>query len=175
MSGRAQVFNAIPSVLWTAIFACPFFIFCARYVALEHIYIDVAAGLAAMMLPRVALEHLALSSGTTLYRNLRVPVLIKITQDAGWLRRLGGSTQPLARRDKRAIRAIVANTWMRERFHLGLGLSCVLCSVEALLQARFLWFLVLTVMNVLYNFYPMWLQQYLRLRVAGFRRRGDVD
>jgi len=170
MSAREELVNLIPSVLWTTILGAPVFFFCVHHVPLNSIYWFTAVGVASMFLPRAALKRLAISTDVTLYRRLGVPLLIKITQDAGWLRRLAGNRETRTRRDQKSLARIVSDSWMRERFHLGLCVFCVLCSAVALAGAQFAWFFVLTLINVLYNLCPMWLQQYLRLRVA---RLGD--
>lgn len=99
--------------------------------------------------------------------------MIQVSQDAAWLRRMSGEREPRARREGSALRRIERDTWMRERFHLGFFVFYCLCSALALLQGRGLWCFVLMVANALYNLYPIWLQQYLRLRVERCLMHGS--
>jgi hypothetical protein len=117
------------------------------------------------------LQKLQISSDTNTYRRLRVPLLAKLTQDAPWLLRLGGEPGKRITRDHETIARVMSGSWMRERFHLGLLVSCVLCAGFALWQMQFTWFIALILINTLYNLYPVWIQQYLRLRITRLGRR----
>ncbi|MEK6398660.1 MAG: hypothetical protein V4734_11290, partial [Terriglobus sp.] len=81
-----------------------------------------------------------------------------------WLRRISGSHTPRVRRDAVILAKLVRDTWTRERFHLSLLVFYILCIVVALLHMQFAWSGTLIVCNVIFNLYPIWLQQYLRLR-----------
>jgi hypothetical protein len=73
--------------------------------------------------------------------------------------------------DREVIVRFTRDTWMRERFHLGLLLFCSLCAGVALWRIQLMWFIALCLVNTLYNFYPIWLQQYLRLRITRLLRQ----
>ena len=174
MSTRGKLFHAAPSVLWTVVFVCPVYLFCVRHLSPGCVYGFAAAGALAMALPSAALQRLALSSDLAAYRRLRVPLLLRLTQDAAWIRRVSRDLEPRIRRDRKIVAGILRDTWMRERFHLGAFLFTSLCSLAAISHAQPLWFLSLILVNVLYNLYPIWLQQYLRLRLKPLCRfRGE--
>jgi Glycosyl-4,4'-diaponeurosporenoate acyltransferase len=175
VSARRHLLNALPNVLWTALFLGPVYVFCARYVSLKYICIFLVAGAVALSLPRSALQRFRLSSNVGAYRRLRVPLLVGITQDAAWIRRLSGHSEARVRSDRKTIARLTSDAWMRERFHLGAFLYCTLCAVVALCQRRLLWFSALLLINTFYNLYPMWVQQYLRIRVARLLRHASVQ
>lgn len=165
----------MPSVLWTALFVWPVWVFCALHVSSGHFACFWIAGMvSAVALPKPVFRWLRLSSNPAVYRRLRVALLIKVTQDAGWIRRLSGSSERRVRRNEKAIAKVVSDTWVRERFHFGVFVFCGLCSAVALWQARVGWFVGLSCLNVVYNVYPIWLQQYLRLRVERCQGRRRV-
>ena len=62
------------------------------------------------------------------------------------------------------FRSLVAGSYHMERFHGVLLLFFALVSLYALAHGYSGWAALLVLLNVGYNLYPMWLQQYLRLR-----------
>jgi len=165
---RAQrhILNALPNILWTAIFLGPVYVYGVRQIPPKLLYVFAVAGALPFLVPRSFLQRFQLSSDAGVYRRLRVPLLVKLTQDAPWLHRLGGHPEKRVRRDRRTIARVISDTWMRERFHFGLLLFCALCAGVALWRKQLMWFTALIVINTLYNLYPVWVQQYLRLRVT---------
>jgi len=168
---RLQMLNAVPSALWTAACLTPVYLFCAHLVPPSLTACFAVCGTVAMVLPRATLARFALSRTRATYESLRVHLVIRVTQDANWLRHLARAPEPRVRRDQEALRNIIRDTWTRERFHVGLFLFCILCSTVALLQLQMAWFLALMLINTVYNVYPMWLQQYLRLRITRCQTR----
>ncbi|GAB2461184.1 hypothetical protein GCM10011375_12130 [Hymenobacter qilianensis] len=61
--------------------------------------------------------------------------------------------------------ALVRATYHQERFHLVLFLFFLLTSLYAAALGYGRWALLIGLTNVVYNLYPMWLQQYVRLRL----------
>lgn len=166
VNARRQILNTLLSLLWTALFVGPVFLYAWWHVPGKWLYVFGAAGVVGMVLPAAVLQGMQLSAGAGLYRRIGVPLLVKLTQDAPWMRRLSGEeTKPMAR-DRVAVARFVSNTWMRERFQTGLFVFCAACAGFALGRGQWRWFGTMAVANVLYNLYPMWLQQYLRMRVA---------
>lgn len=152
--------------MWTVIFVGPLYAFCAHHVPRTSLFVFFAVATVCIALPKALLQRMALSPTTAVYRRLRVPTLINFTQDAAWLRRISGGQKPRVRRNEIALARLVRDTWTRERFHLALLVFYGLCTVVAFLHAQLVWAATLIVCNASYNLYPIWLQQYLRLRVS---------
>lgn len=167
---RAQLANTLISLLWTVVFVGPLYVFRAHHISHTSLYVFFAIAAVSMALPKALLQRLALSTHTARYRRLYVPMVITFTQDAAWLRRISGSQKPRVRRDATTMAKLVRDTWARERFHLSLLVFYSLCIVVAILHMQFVWAGALIVCNVIYNLYPIWLQQYLRLRVSRCRK-----
>jgi Glycosyl-4,4'-diaponeurosporenoate acyltransferase len=165
---RAQryILNALPNILWTAIFIGPVYAYCVREIPPRLLYVFAVAGALPFLVPRSFLQRFQLSPDTGVYRRLQLPLLVKLTQDAPWLHRLGGHPEKRVRRDRGAIVRVISDTWTRERFHFGLLVFCALCAGVALWRTQLMWFTALILINTLYNLYPVWVQQYLRLRVT---------
>jgi hypothetical protein len=71
-----------------------------------------------MVLPKAQIGRLALSTNVGSYRRLRIPIVLHLTQDSPWLRRLSGNSESRARRNKTAFQQIERDTRSRERVHL---------------------------------------------------------
>lgn len=169
-TSRQRLLNALPNVIWTALCVGPLYLFCARHVpGRDCTYMGGAASLPLVM-PKALLRQLQLSRKLRVYRGLRVHWLILFTQDSGWMRRLAGDPPPPLAREHAGVKRLVADTWMRERFHLALLLFFLLCAATALLQRRFGWAALLMLLNIVYNLYPVWLQQFLRMRIERLLR-----
>lgn len=165
-NARRELFNALPNVFWTALLVGPVYLFCSRHLSVRSICWFVLIGVLPLALPKKVLQRLALSPHIELYRRLRVPLLLGLTQDGAWLRRIGGSPGARVRRERDAITRVLRDTFVRERFHWGAFLFCTLCASVAIFEGHQLWFVVLIFINIFYNLYPIWLQQYLRLRLT---------
>ena len=171
MKVQRAVLNTLLSLVWTVIFLGPVYVYCVRHIPSKCLYVFAAVGALSFVMPRALLERIQLSPDPEVYRLLRVSLLIAFTQDAPWLRALSSDAKRRVRRDPKAIGSIVRDTWTRERFHLGLLLFCALCAGIALWRIQIIWFVTLNLVNIIYNLYPVWLQQYIRIRVARVAQR----
>jgi hypothetical protein len=170
VSVRRSVLNTLTSLIWTAVFLGPVYEYCRRHVPPQALYLFAVVGSVPCLLPRSLLRRLQLNSDLGVYRRLRVTLLIAFTQDAPWFSSAHRQTEKRVRRDCDSIARVVRDTWTRERFHAGLLLFCALCSAVALSHFQIYWFIALTAINVVYNLYPIWLQQYIRIRVSNLAR-----
>jgi len=161
-----HVSNAVINLLWTSLFLTPVFVYCAHHVPSKWLLVFGIAAILPLGLPRAILQRFRLGSEVEVYRRLGVPFLMWFTQDAPWLMRWGGDQSRRVSLDRKLIAQVIRETWMRERFHLGLLLFCGFCSGQALCQMQLRWCLALIFINTLYNLYPVWLQQYVRLRLS---------
>jgi hypothetical protein len=166
-------FNTLTSLLWTVIFLGPVYVYCRHHVPPKALYLFAAVGMLPYLLPRSSLRRVQLTSDPKVYRRLKVTFLIAFTQDAPWFRLLAGKTEKRISRGRDSLARVVRDTWTRERLHTGLLLFCALCSAVALSRFEIRWFVALTAINILYNLYPVWLQQYIRMRVK-LLARGTV-
>jgi hypothetical protein len=172
MNKRREAANAGINLVWTGLLLTPVYIFCARYVSVKWLVLFGLVSVLPLGVPRAVLQQFGLSADVSVYRHLRVPLIVRFTQDAPWLRRVAGHPSRRVSLEGAVIARVVRDSWMRERFHFALLLFCGFCSVLALWQKQFSWCVALTFINIVYNLYPVWLQQYLRLRLSPVLRRS---
>lgn len=167
-------YNAVPNVLWSVLSLLPLTVFCYQYVARPWLYGFGALSLLAYACPTAWLRHLQLSATPTAYRKLRVPALNHLTQRGTLVKRLLRQRYPQYRPVlPRADRAkLVRTTYQQERFHWATLVFFLLATGYALALGHLGWAGLLTLLNVGYNLYPIWLQQYLRIRLHHLPRRG---
>jgi len=156
-------YNAVPSVLWSVLAFGPVVLYCYRYVARPGLWWLVGISLLAYAWPAAWLRHLQLSRRTTPYQQLG-----HFTQQGGlvnWLlrRRYPGYRALVGRR---GVARLLSTTYQQERFHWAGLVFFLVLALHAAWAGRWGWAGSLSVANVGYNLYPIWLQQYLRLRLG---------
>jgi Glycosyl-4,4'-diaponeurosporenoate acyltransferase len=170
MNSRRQAGNMLLNILWTAVFLGPVCVFSISAISGKTLSLFLLAATLPLLMPRTLLQRLQLSNNRHVYQLLGVPLLVKVTQDAPWIRQSGSDLHRRVSRNREAITRLQRDTWTRERFHLGVLVFCALCAGVALWGGQFLWFTTLILVNLLYNLYPVWLQQYIRLRASRLLR-----
>jgi hypothetical protein len=175
-AATVAVYNAVPNVLWSVLAFGPLVVCCYRYVERPWLWGFVVVSLTAYAWPAAWLRRLQLATSAATYRRLGVPGLGRFTQQGalvnGLLRRRYPRYRVLV--GPRAVRKLLSTTYQQERFHWA-GLICfLLVSLYAGAHGQWGWALGLSVANVGYNLYPIWLQQYLRVRLGsgGPPRKG---
>lgn len=160
-------YNAVPNVLWSGLSFTPLVLFCYQFVARPWLYGFGAVSLLVYACPTAWLRHGQLSTSTAPYRKLRVPAFSRFAQHGafvnGLLRRRYPQYRYLPTRASAA--KLVSTTYQQERFHWAGLVFFLLASGYAVAQGRLGWALLLTLLNVGYNLYPIWLQQYVRIRL----------
>jgi hypothetical protein len=167
-------YNAVPNVLWSVLSLVPLVVFCYQHVARPWLYGFAALSLLAYAWPTAWLAHLQLSARPALYRRLRVPALNHFTQHGTLVNRLLRHRYPQYRYlpPRANLAQVVRTTYHLERFHWVMLVYFLLATGYAVALGYWGWAGLLTLLNVGYNLYPIWLQQYLRLRLRGVPRPG---
>jgi hypothetical protein len=166
---RVQWLNALPNLFWSALFLLPVYWFWRHWFDLRWAIVAVACGMPAYLAPHRWLDRLRLSPNPATYRQLGVPLVNRLTQDSAWIKRIAGHA-PALRRDAATAAKLLRKTWERERFHLFLLIFFGVSTVYALALQAWGWSGFLLVSNIGFNLYPVWLQQYLRLRLERIQR-----
>ena len=161
-------YNAVPNVLWSALALGPLVVCCYRYVERPWLWGFLALGLSAYAWPAAWLRRLQLASSARVYRRLGVPALGHYTQQGGLVNSLLRRRYPSYRGlvGRRAVARLLSTTYQQERFHWAGLLFFLLISFYVGARGQLGWALALLLLNVGYNLYPIWLQQYLRLRLG---------
>jgi len=170
-------YNAVPNVFWSALSLGPLSVFCYTWVERPWLYGLLAASLLTYALPTAWFRYWQLSRMPAAYRKLGVPVVNHFTQSGTFINRLIRRRYPTYRHvpTRAATTALVRTSYHQERFHGFLLLFFLSISLYALVRHQVGWALLLTLINVFYNVYPIWLQQYLRVRLGGRGAAPDSD
>jgi hypothetical protein len=160
-------YNSVPNVFWSAVSFLPISLFC--YQRMDRVWLCVfgAASLLAYVLPVSCLRRLELSSKPDVYRRLRVHWVNRFVQHGTLVNRLLRQRNPRYRRirSRAAALSLVRATYHQERFHWAIFLLFLLSSIYAVVNSYAGWALLIMLSNVIYNLYPIWLQQYIRMRL----------
>lgn len=161
-------YNVVPSVLWSVLAFGPVVLYCYRHVAQPVLWAFVGVSLLSYTWPAAWLWHLQLSRHAALYRRLRVPLLGRFAQQGalvnGLLRRRYPTYRVLPGRQ--AVARLLRTTYQQERFHWAGLLFFILLGLHAGWAGHWRWAGGLALANIGYNLYPIWLQQYLRVRLG---------
>ena len=172
-AGLLAFYNAVPSVVWSALALGPLAVFCYQHMAWPWLVGLLGLSLLAYAVPRAWFRYWQLSGAPVVYRRLGVAVVNGLAQDGALVNALVRRRYPQYRRveSRRSVAAAVGNSYHMERFHVAALLFFLFASGWAAGQGRWGWVAVLAVLNIGYNLYPIWLQQYLRLRLASVAAR----
>jgi hypothetical protein len=161
-------YNAVPSVGWSVLGLLPVSVFCYQHMARPWLYGLLAVSLLVYGVPKAWFRYWQLSHSVGRYRRLGVPVVNHFTQHGRFINGLMRRRYPRYRHvpGRAGLRALVAGSYHQERFHMVLLLFFGFASLYALRYGYVGWALLILLTNVGYNLYPVWLQQYLRLRAG---------
>ena len=167
----SSLYNAAANVLWSLFAFAPVSIFCHRFMERTWLLAFVMASLIAFMVPAPILRYMELSSAVTTYRKLGVHWVNHFVQHGTLINHLLRRSYPEYRRIRSRTRTayLRGSTYVQERFHWAVLLFFLLSSLYGITHGHPGWALLITIMNVVYNLYPIWLQQYVRVRLNRFR------
>lgn len=162
------VYNAVPSIFWSVVHWVPLTLFCYQHLAQPWLYGFVGLSLLAYALPRAWFRYWQLSRQPARYQRLGVALVGRFTQHGSLVNRLIRRQYPAYRRagGRQSVARLVGNSYHMERFHVAGLVFFLLCSIAAATLGHWGWAAGLLGLNISYNLYPIWLQQYLRVRVA---------
>lgn len=73
--------------------------------------------------------------------------------------------------NKMSIKKFLAQSYMFEQFHFVVFLFFVFAMIYALVNGCFWWAVIIGITNIIYNVYPILLQQYLQMRFTAMAER----
>ena len=169
----SSLYNAALNVFWSLLAFAPVSIFCYRFMERAWLWAFVVASVIALMVPASTLRYLELSSTVTTYRKLGVHWVNHFVQHGILINHLLRRKYPeYGRMHSRAGTAsLLQSTYVQERFHWTTLLFFLLTSLYGITHGYPGWALLITIANVVYNLYPIWLQQYIRVRLSRSRSK----
>lgn len=174
---RIAVYNMIPNVLWSVLFLSPVSVFCYSNMTMKIFFIFLAISILTVFCPRNFFIFFQLGKTASPYKNMGVAYINKFTQNGdiinGILRKKYPAYSIIAK-EKLSKNKILQQTYMFEKFHFMLFLFFILTAVYAVFQQFYWWALFITITNVIYNIYPVLLQQYIRIRLLSIKKRNSL-
>jgi hypothetical protein len=163
----SSLYNATLNVFWSLLAFAPVSIFCHRFMDGAWLSAFVVASPIGFMVPASTLRYLELSSTAATYRKLGVHWVNHFVQHGILINHLLRRRYPEhGRMHSRARTAsLLQSTYVQERFHWTVLLFFLLTSLYGITHGYPGWALLITITNVVYNLYPIWLQQYIRVRL----------
>ncbi|SFW68776.1 glycosyl-4,4'-diaponeurosporenoate acyltransferase CrtO family protein [Chitinophaga sancti] len=157
----ADQYNLLISLFWTILCLGPAGWYFYLYMPPAWLWIMVPVALLPFLVPAPWLEHYARRS---FYERIGVRGLLTYVQHGKWVNARVRKRYPGYRivYNRETIRQKIRETYLFERFHYGLLLVLLIMAVHAGIG---LWGILLMVCNIGYNVYPIFMQQYVRLRL----------
>lgn len=130
-------------------------------------FVSIAVSLCVLFLPDRIYNQLQLSENALYYEKMGIRFFRKFTQDGDLITKVLAKGQGYSskRTTKKDFLKYERNIEAYERYHLTCLAFFLLTTTYAILLANFAIALMITFSNVLYNFFPLLLQQYNKLRI----------
>ncbi|MFD2935120.1 glycosyl-4,4'-diaponeurosporenoate acyltransferase CrtO family protein [Spirosoma flavum] len=124
------------------------------------------------LVPNGLFDRIQPSSSAGFYTRLGIRTIRKYTQDGDlinqWLKRKFPGYSPTKRG---SLQQHVGKSYINEKFHVGCFLFFLLSSLYAFHQGCWGWVAIILISNLMYNVYPILLQQYNRIRLTQLIQR----
>lgn len=161
----------IPNLLWTIIHLTPLVIYCYKEMEPLRIYVTLGLSCLTAFLPQFFYNKLQLSPSTAIYKKIGIGWVRRFSQDGDvinkWARKKYPGYKVIPRDREKYLMRIAVN----ERFHFAALVFFLFTTIHTLLKMHIGWCFLFIFSNVLYNVYPMLLQQYNRLRIQHLSQR----
>lgn len=167
----AHTYNLLLNLFWSALSLVPLTVFCYTWLPANHLLIFLGFSLLPVFLSRAGINALQISRHAATYKKLGVLPVLHLSQNGRLMQALLRKRYPdykVLRFSKRSINAVLQQTYLYEKFHLIGFLFFLLATVHALWNGLYFWSLTLSFLNLLYNVYPVLLQQYIRVKLVRF-------
>lgn len=169
-------YNMLPNVFWSVVSLLPIYIFCYRHLTPQLLYIFIGVSLLPIFLPRACLRWLQIGKTAAIYKKLGVPFINKFTQKGTIINTFIRKKYPqykIVASKERAVKKLISQTYLFEKFHVALFLFFSFCTIYALVNKYIYWSVILLIINIIYNIYPCLLQQYIRVRLTYSGRKNS--
>lgn len=164
-----KILNQLINLFWTALaFSLPFFHW---YSSWDPVWFCGSVLAAGASLP-LGLKSLRFSSNRRFYERAGVRVVRKVVQDGTLVRRQERKSSPNGHVVAgKSYESYLRTTALYEKFHWMCGVFFLLSSLHAFVLGSYLLSAGIVVVNIGYNLYPIFLQQYNRNRISGLLDR----
>lgn len=167
-------YNMIPNLTWSVLNLTPIFICCFTLITLKLIYIFLAISTVPLFFKNSFINRMRLGKTTGIYKKLGVHLINKVSQNGDIINNLLRKRFPehrIIRHNKRSVSRLIDQTYMFEKFHWVLFIFYILITIYCMYAGYRLWAVIIMLTNIAYNIYPVFLQQYIRLKLALFNKK----
>jgi hypothetical protein len=164
----ASVYHALPSVFWSIFNLIPISIYCYQLPDRKLFYWILGLSFFGYILPNAFFDRIQLSNHTTFYKKIGIKIIRKFAQEGDFINKLirkKYANYKVIPTQKSAHR-YYSKTYHFEKFHFHLFLIFLAITIIAIAKKDFLWALLITFNNIIFNVYPNLLQQYNRIRLS---------
>jgi hypothetical protein len=157
--------NQVVNLFWTILCFIPLITYWITAGRLLWCFIFIGLSMLSLLLP---LKYLHLSNSPTFYEAWGVRFIRKFVQQGEYVNRFIRKSNPNYRIVKHKSNAAqyLKTTLMYERFHFLCFVFFIATAIHALISGHYLLVIIILIANVIYNVYPMLLQQYNRARIV---------
>ncbi|HUR10225.1 MAG TPA: hypothetical protein VM012_02580 [Flavitalea sp.] len=167
------LYNMVPNLFWSLLCITPAAIYCFNEMPEKYLYVSAAISLITIFLPNRFLNQMQIGRTVKFYEKMGVPFINKFSQHGSYINRVIKRKFPdytVVSKQHRSVNKLLQQSYMFEKFHFMLFIFYLSLFIYAFIQAQYLWAIIIFVANVIYNVYPCFLQQYLRVRLKLFRK-----
>lgn len=169
---RIEGLNMIVNLLWSFVFLFPLVVFCYSKIEKNWFLVSLLISLLAVFLPASFFSAQQLSKSRLFYKRIGIEFFNHFTQNGTLLNRFVKNNFPEYKRfhtKEEAFKKLFNQTFMFEKFHFIVFIFFIETTIFAFINSYYYWVAFFIVGNIIYNIYPMLLQQYIRLRLAAFK------
>lgn len=166
-------YNLIPTIFWSLLGFTPIGYFCYAHMELFWLYVFLAVSLATLLLPDSFFPMTRLSNKISVYKRIGIRITKKLTQDGDLVNRSIQHKFPNQKiiQTQTTFKAQLSRSYFNEKIHFTMFVFFLFTTIYAIYHDFILWACVMTFTNILFNLYPIFLQQYNRLRIQGIAKR----
>jgi hypothetical protein len=168
-----NTYNMIVNLFWSVINLVPISIFCYIYLSLKLFLIFLITSFLSVFLPKAFFDSIQLGKTSSFYKSIGIKFINQFAQNGEIINKLVKRRYPnykMVSGNRRSIRKLISQTYVFEKFHFMMFLFFMFVTVYAIIAHYWWWALVIFLTNVIYNVYPNFLQQYIRVRLKAYSR-----
>ncbi|PLK43076.1 hypothetical protein C0V77_16975 [Emticicia sp. TH156] len=161
------IYNQLINFFWSTLAFTPVIYFCIQHLPLNVLYWFLLISCAVIFVPTSWLARIRLSKSQHLYRKIGVRFIKKYTQDGDLVNNIVKNSHPEYRyiESKQSFKKVLAKSAINEKFHYLVFVFFLCLGIYAFFKGLIAWGIFISLANVAYNIYPIFLQQYNRIRI----------
>ena len=169
----AVLYNQLINFFWSILAFAPIVYFCYLYLPLNRLYLFVGISCIVIFIPVSLLNKIQLSQSSQTYKKIGIRFIKKYTQDGDLVNRLIKNQHPQYKyvENKQAIKKLIGKFYMQEKFHYLIFVFFICICIYAIKLGLIGWAIFISIANIIYNLYPIFLQQYNRIRINSLLKR----